>query len=159
MYFAHDSPSVRKTHCSIGSAKRLWKAATRNGWKKARNLLDNIAAAFQQQQKRYNLSLHSLFFLLQRPRSHFLQAPWTSVSWYDDAWEVLQWCQLWSYSFWDDAHGTYFWNEATNGRSQVHDAWAFNNEASCLFPDGTRNDMTRQIQAEGLFYLLRDRAF
>lgn len=77
MYFAHDSPCVRKTHCSIGSAKRPWKAATRNGWKKARNLLDNVAAAFQQQQKRYNLSLHSLFFLLrgQDPTSSKLPEP------------------------------------------------------------------------------------
>lgn len=127
---------------------------------KAQNLFNNIAAAFQPE--RDNLSFHSLLFLFQRSRYHFPQAPWTSVSWYDDAWEALLWCQLWSYSFWDDAHGTYFWNEATNGRSQVHDAWDSNNETSCLLPDGAslaQHDMTRQIQAEGLFYLLRVRVF
>ncbi|KAK2097707.1 Glutamyl-tRNA synthetase [Saguinus oedipus] len=55
-------------------------------------------------------------------------------------------------SFWDDASGTCFWNEATHGRPHASDTQAPNDETSCPSHDSAHlahNDSTRQIRIEG----------
>ncbi|XP_031820890.1 U1 small nuclear ribonucleoprotein C isoform X1 [Sarcophilus harrisii] len=174
-YLTHDSPSVRKTHCSGRKHKENVKDYYQK-WmeEQAQSLIDKTTAAFQQGKipptpfsapppggamipppPSLRLEVHILYMLTPLTPGWMLSFSGTASTWYDasttygrapyDAYDGAP-------SSWNDACGTCSWDEASHGRPYAYDAWTPNDETSCSAYDGaysTGNDPPRQIRIKG----------
>ena len=137
-YLIHDSPSVRKTHCSGRKHKENVKDYYQK-WmeEQTQSLINKTTAAFQQGKipptpfsapPSAGAMIPPPPSLPGPPRPGMMPAPPYGGPSHD--------ANDGPSSSWDDASGTCSWNEATYGRPYANDAWAPNKETSCLSHDG-----------------------
>lgn len=123
-YLIHDSPSVRKAHCS----GRKYKVNVEDYYQKwmeeqAQSLTDKKTAAFQQEKippTPFSAPPPAWVMIPPLPPSlpgpphpRMIPAPHMGAHDANDG----------SSSFWDDAIGTCSWNEAAYGWAHANDAW------------------------------------
>ncbi|CAD7672678.1 unnamed protein product [Nyctereutes procyonoides] len=150
-YLTHDSPSVRKTHGSGRKHKECERLLEMDGRAGSEPDRQNHHCTSTRKDTSYS-TLCSSSYRGNDPTSP--QSPGSSSPWYDasppykgpshDANDRPS-------SSLDDASGTCSWNEATYRRAHANDAWAPNDETSCLSHDdahSARNDSTKQIRRD-----------
>ncbi|KAK2504159.1 hypothetical protein MC885_006930, partial [Smutsia gigantea] len=166
-YLTHDSPSVRKTHCSGRKHKENVKDYYQKWMEEQAQSLIDKTSAFQSlvlKQLILNSKQEDSDVLDERSGSGCIstrkdttnsilcssscrgndptspKSPGSSSSWYDASTPYggpSHDANDGPSSSWDDASGACSWNEATYGRPHANDAWTPNDETSCPSHDGT----------------------